>query len=83
MIHLFDVTRFIPFLLIAAFVNTFSAYVSFRRRKYLYTMLSGVLQIILSIFFAFSIGPVLFGLGSLQIYLGLIHMKKAKPIRLN
>ncbi|RWZ60819.1 hypothetical protein EQV77_05860 [Halobacillus fulvus] len=59
----------------------FWTYRSFKTRKYGVMMLMGLIQVLLSPVFAYSIGPLVMGIGVVQLYMGIANIKRVRAMR--
>lgn len=72
---------FAPSLLLISLGALVLSYVAFKSERYLSMTALGMLQTFISMSFATSIGPILFGIGLTQFYVGIVNMKRVKAMR--
>jgi hypothetical protein len=70
----------VPSLLLVTLATLIGSYFSFKAGKYGLMMAIGMVQTFISTLLATSIGPILFGIGLTQFYLGIVNMKRVKAI---
>ncbi|WP_226578091.1 hypothetical protein [Halobacillus litoralis] len=70
-----------PTLVLAAIGCLIGSYFSFIQGKHALVMGIGMVQTFISTMLAASIGPILFGIGLTQFYVGMVNMKRVKAIR--
>ncbi|WP_281975162.1 hypothetical protein [Halobacillus litoralis] len=69
-----------PSLLFMTLAALAGSYFCFKAEKYFMLMGFGMVQTLISTLFAGSIGPVLFGIGLIQFYVGIVNIKKVKAM---
>ncbi|SDO07094.1 hypothetical protein [Halobacillus aidingensis] len=67
-----------PALLIISIGTLLGSYLTFRAEKYMMLIAIGMVQTLISTMLATSVGPLLFGIGLTQFYVGIVNMKKVK-----
>ncbi|ELK45431.1 hypothetical protein QRD89_07755 [Halobacillus sp. ACCC02827] len=70
-----------PVLLLVSIATLFASYFSLKSRKYMIFTALGMVQTFISLNFATTVGPILFGIGLIQFYAGLVNIKRVKAMR--
>lgn len=69
------------FLLILCLMNLFFSYHSFKKRRQVKTLVSGLINIALSTFFPWTIGPVLLAIGIIQLFISFMNVVKVQSAK--
>ncbi|UOR13041.1 hypothetical protein [Halobacillus amylolyticus] len=71
-----------PLLLIIFALSLLWSFRAFKQKAYPMIIIAGMLHLVISPFFAYSLGPFMFAIGIIELYMGAINKKKAKAVRL-
>ncbi|MDC3416558.1 hypothetical protein [Aquibacillus salsiterrae] len=65
-------------LLLVFGLNTFWSLLNFKNKKYLLQVVSGIVSITVSAFFAWTIGPLMLAIGVIQLFIGAMNSRPSK-----
>ncbi|CDQ19984.1 hypothetical protein SAMN05192559_10372 [Halobacillus karajensis] len=69
-----------PSLVLITVATLIGSYFSFKAEKFGLMMAIGMVQTFISTLLASSVGPLIFGIGLTQFYVGIVNMKRVKAM---
>ncbi|MCD5322441.1 MULTISPECIES: hypothetical protein [Pontibacillus] len=66
------------FIYLAVIMNSLIGIISFKKSQHLFVLYTGFIAIALSMALAWTFGPLVFAIGTIQVFYGIIHIQSQK-----